>query len=97
MKLTILLFTLVSFLNAEIVIVKATPRLRHTETKISFLDNKVTIKKENEGIFTTGHYIFETFTYEEYLSKSCNGRKYKIISANFGNEYYDSFVVDCKD
>jgi archaellum component FlaF (FlaF/FlaG flagellin family) len=97
MKLSILFLTLISFLNAEIVIVKATPRLRNTETKINFYNNKVTVKKEKESIFSAGHYIFATYTYEEYLTKSCNGRKYTIISANFGNEYYDSFVVNCLD
>jgi hypothetical protein len=97
MKKIILLALLTLTLSAEILIVKETSHMRQPATKVSFRDGQVSILKEKKGIFESGYRLSKFYSYKAYLSEQCGGRKYSIISANFGVRYYNNFVIDCKN
>lgn len=67
---------------------------------IVFEKDKVVSKKYKriKGFINDGFEVIsiDTFSYEEYLTKMCDNRKYEIIGTDFGGSF-NSFVVNCKD
>jgi len=98
MKILFLVLFLLSSSFAQIIVIEEENLRGIAYPKISFRNNKVTVSNDVSADYSFRNDIkVKTYTYEVYLKKQCANREYKIISANFGNKFNDSFVINCLD